>query len=83
MCYLCSMKRKMIWVLTAIIVLLSAVLLYMQWRNAELMVKMRKEQFDERACFAVSTRLPMTWSATRLSVTWKPLSATTRRSFTA
>ena len=47
MCYLCSMKRKMIWVLTAIIVLLSAVLLYMQWRNAELMVKMRKEQFDE------------------------------------
>ena len=37
----------MIWVLTAIIVLLSAVLLYMQWRNAELMVKMRKEQFDE------------------------------------
>ena len=47
MCYLCSMKRQMIWVLTAIIVLLSAVLLYMQWRNAELMVKMRKEQFDE------------------------------------
>lgn len=37
----------MIWVLTTVIVLLSAFLLYMQWRNAELMVKMRKEQFDE------------------------------------
>ena len=41
------MKRKMIWVLTTVIVLLSAILLYMQWHNAELMVKMRKEQFDE------------------------------------
>ena len=37
----------MIWLLTAVIVILSAILLYMQWRNAELMVKMRKEQFDE------------------------------------
>lgn len=41
------MKRKMIWVLTAVIVVLSAILLYMQWHNAETMVRMRKEQFDE------------------------------------
>ena len=41
------MKRKMIWFLGAVIVMLSGVLLYMQWRNAEMMVRMRKEQFDE------------------------------------
>ena len=37
----------MIWVLTAVIVVLSAILLYMQWHNAETMVRMRKDQFDE------------------------------------
>lgn len=41
------MKRKMIWFLGAVIVMLSSILLYMQWRNAEMMVRMRKEQFDE------------------------------------
>ncbi|MCQ2197016.1 MAG: HAMP domain-containing histidine kinase [Bacteroidaceae bacterium] len=41
------MKRKMIWVLTTVIVVLSAILLYMQWHNAETMVRMRKDQFDE------------------------------------
>ena len=41
------MKRKMIWFLGAVIGLLSVVLLYMQWHNAETMVRMRKEQFDE------------------------------------
>lgn len=41
------MKRKLISILASLIVLVSAILLYMQWRNAELIVKMRKDQFDE------------------------------------
>ncbi len=41
------MKRKTIWILGAVIGALSVVLLYMQWHNAELMVRMRKAQFDE------------------------------------
>lgn len=37
----------MIWFLGAVIAILSAILLYMQWNNAKLMVEKRKEHFDE------------------------------------
>ena len=41
------MKRKSIWLLGIVIGVLSVVLLYMQWRNADQMVRMREDQFNE------------------------------------
>ncbi|MBQ0048862.1 MAG: HAMP domain-containing histidine kinase [Bacteroidales bacterium] len=41
------MKRKLISILASLIVLVSGILIFMQWHNAKLMVKMRKDEFDE------------------------------------
>lgn len=41
------MKRKKIWFLGILIGALSLILLYMQYRNAKMMVRMRQQQFDE------------------------------------
>lgn len=41
------MKRKTIWLIGALIGILSLILLYLQWNSARTMVRMRKEQFDE------------------------------------